>query len=154
MYPCIVLIIMVGIGILMMMYVMPSITGTFKSLGTELPATTQALMTASEFINEHTIVTFALMFGVVFGFISFLKTAVGKRIFSWIVVRLPIIGKIAKESNAAVLARTLSSLLSSGVDMLRALEITEDVIQNFQYKALLEKMPARHKPPRDPGLAA
>ena len=139
MYPCIVLIIMVGIGILMMMYVMPSITGTFKSLGTELPATTQALMTASEFINEHTIITFALMFGVVFGFISFLKTKVGKRIFSWIVVRLPVIGKIAKESNAAVLARTLSSLLSSGVDMLRALEITEDVIQNFYYKRIVKE---------------
>jgi len=143
MYPAIVLIIMTGIGVLMMMYVMPSITGTFKSLGSDLPATTQALMNASEFMTEHTILAFTLMFGVVFSIVYFFKTKIGKRVSSWSVVRLPIIGKIAKEANAAVMARTLSSLLSSGVDVLRALAITEDVVQNVFYKKIIHEAQLR-----------
>jgi type II secretory pathway component PulF len=65
-YPTIVIIIMFGIGILMMIYVMPSITGTFKSLGSDLPATTKALIAASEFMTEHTVVALGGIFGSIF----------------------------------------------------------------------------------------
>jgi type IV pilus assembly protein PilC len=136
-YPTIVLSVMVIIGILMMIYVMPSITGTFKNLGADLPATTKFLIAASDFMNEHTAVTLGSMIAVIFGFIYALRTPLGKRVFSWIVVRLPIIGNIAKEANAARTARTLSSLLSSGVDVLRSLSITRDVVQNYYYKEIL-----------------
>lgn len=136
-YPTIVIVIMFGIGILMMIFVMPSITGTFKSLGSELPATTKALIAASEFMTEHTVAALLGMFGSIFAFIYALHTRIGKRVTSWLVVRLPIIGKIAKEANAASMARTLSSLLSSGVDVLRALSITEDVVQNYYYKQII-----------------
>jgi type IV pilus assembly protein PilC len=136
-YPAIVLTIMVGIGILMMLYVMPSITGTFKSLGSELPATTKALIAASDFLNEHTILSLGSMAGFVITFLYLLRTKIGKITSAWIIVRLPIIGNIAKEANAARMARTLSSLLSSGVDVLRALQITEDVVQNPFYKKII-----------------
>ncbi len=136
-YPAIVLTVMVIIGIVMMIYVMPSITSTFKSLGSDLPPTTQALIATSEFMNEHTALTLAGLIGTVFGFIYFLRTPIGKRGFSWLVTRLPVIGTIAKEANAARTARTLSSLLSSGVDVLRALAITRDVVQNYYYKEII-----------------
>ncbi len=137
MYPSIVIIIMLGIGVLMMIYVMPSITGTFKSLGSDLPATTKALIAMSDFMTTHTLAALAGMFGSIFSFIYVLHTKIGKRISSWLIVRLPVIGKIAKEANAATMARTLSSLLSSGVDVLRALTITEDVVQNYYYKKII-----------------
>lgn len=136
-YPAIVLSVMVIIGIVMMIYVMPSITSTFKSLGSELPPTTEALIATSEFMNEHTALTLGGMAAAIFGFIYFLRTAIGKRVFSWLVTRLPVIGNIAKEANAARTARTLSSLLSSGVDVLRALSITRDVVQNYYYKEII-----------------
>ncbi len=142
-YPAIVLTIMVGIGILMMLYVMPSITGTFKSLGSELPATTKALIAASDFLNAHTILSLGSMAGFVMTFMYLLRTKTGKIVSSWIVVRLPIIGNIAKEANAARMARTLSSLLSSGVDVLRALQITEDVVQNYFYKKIIAEATLR-----------
>lgn len=136
-YPSIVLIIMVGIGILMMIYVMPSITSTFKSLGSDLPPTTKALIAASDFMKNNTLLALGGMALSVALFIYALRTPIGKRVFSWIIIRLPIIGNIAKEANAAQMARTLSSLLSSGVDVLRALTITQDVVQNFYYKRLI-----------------
>ena len=54
-------------------------------------------------------------------------------------LRLPVIGPLVKESNSARTARTLSSLLSSGVSFLSAMEITRDVVQNDFYKEVLEK---------------
>lgn len=142
-YPTIVLTVMVIIGVVMMIYVMPSITGTFKGLGAELPATTKALIATSDFMNEHTALTLGGMIGTVVFFIYALRTKIGKRIFSWIVVRLPVIGNIAKEANAARTARTLSSLLSSGVDVLRALSITRDVVQNYYYKEIIAEAALR-----------
>ena len=59
--------------------------------------------------------------------------------FDYLVLKLPAIGTLAKELNTARTARTLSSLLFSGVSIIRALEITEDVVQNVHYKAVLEK---------------
>jgi type IV pilus assembly protein PilC len=91
----------------------------------------------------HTIETIAGMIASIVLFIYLLRTRIGKRVFSWVVVRLPVIGNIAKEANAARTARTLSSLLSSGVDMLRAIAITEDVVQNYYYKEILKEAQRR-----------
>ncbi|MEX2341102.1 MAG: type II secretion system F family protein, partial [Candidatus Paceibacterota bacterium] len=136
-YPSIVLVIMSGIGIVMMIYVMPSITGTFKGMGVDLPATTKALITASDFMVANTVVFFLGLFAVIFGFIFLLRTRVGKLGWHWTILHLPIIGTMVKEVNAARTARTLSSLLTSGVDVMRSLEITTDVVQNVYYKPVL-----------------
>jgi type IV pilus assembly protein PilC len=73
----------------------------------------------------------------VLGFVYFLRTKVGKYASSWIIVRLPVIGTLAKETNSARTARTLSSLLNSGVDVIQSVEITEEVLQNVFYKKIL-----------------
>lgn len=136
-YPSIVMVIMTGIGIVMMIFVMPSITGTFKGMGVELPGTTQALIAASDFMVAHTAVFLGGMAGAIFGFIFFLRTRIGKLFWHWVILHLPVISPMVKEVNAARTARTLSSLLTSGVDVMRALEITKDVVQNVYYKPVL-----------------
>ncbi len=136
-YPSIVISVMIGIGFLMMIYVMPTITDIFDGESMDLPATTQALITTSDFMNEHTL-------WVVVGFVSiiicityFLRTSIGRIVTSWVVVRLPVIGTMAKETNAARTARTMASLLHSGVDVIRSTEITEEVVQNVYYKEII-----------------
>lgn len=136
-YPAIVLIIMVVIAILMMIFVMPQITGVFKGMGKDLPATTQFLISASDFMVKYTFAVIAGLIGAVMGFLYFLRTKWGKIIASWVVVRLPVIGNLAKETNSARTARTLSSLLNSGVDVITSINITEEVLQNVFYKEIL-----------------
>lgn len=142
-YPAIVISIMIVIGILMMMYVMPSITGTFEKLDVELPTTTKVFIAVSNFFNDHTIATLGAMIGVIVGFILFLRSAIGKKVFHYVIIKLPVIGTITKETNSARTARTLSSLLVSGVDVIRALSITEEVVQNIYYKRIIKEAAKR-----------
>jgi type IV pilus assembly protein PilC len=142
-YPVIVMTVMVVIGILMMIYVMPQITGVFKGMDMELPATTQFLIVTSDFMVNYTFFVLAGLVGAIVGFIYFLKSKAGKITTSWIIPKLPIIGTLAKETNSARTARTLSSLLSSGVDVLQSIQITEEVLQNVYYKKILHEAAVR-----------
>lgn len=136
-YPIVICIIMVIIGILMMIFVMPQITGIFKTMDQELPISTRILIATSDFLVKYTLLTISVLILSVVGFLYSLKTKWGKIVTSWVVVRLPVIGTMAKETNSARTARTLSSLLDSGVDVITSINITEEVIQNVFYKEIL-----------------
>jgi type IV pilus assembly protein PilC len=142
-YPSIVMIVMVVIGILMMIFVLPQITGVFKSMDTELPATTVFLIATSDFLVNYTFIALGGMVAAIVGFIYSLRTKWGKIATSWIIPKLPVIGNLAKETNAARTARTLSSLLDSGVDVLQSIEITGQVLQNVYYKEILKEAAVR-----------
>lgn len=137
-YPIIILCAIVLIGVLMMIYVVPTLTKTFKELGTTLPGSTQFVIFLSDTIKDHTFLL-ALAVLIIFGSIRALfyikKVQTG---FDFIITRLPALGTMVKEINSARTARTLSSLLSSGVDVTRALEITKDVLQNSHYKSVID----------------
>ncbi len=142
-YPAIVMIVMVIIAVLMMIFVMPQITGVFKNINMELPATTVFLIAASDFFVEHTLLAIGSILAVFFGFVYFIKSRVGKYVLSWLIPKLPVIGTMAKETNSARTARTLSSLLNSGVDVMQSIEITEEVVQNVFYKRILREAKVR-----------
>jgi type IV pilus assembly protein PilC len=142
-YPSIVVIVMVVIAVLMMIYVLPQITVVFKGMDKDLPGTTTFLINASDFMVEYTLLVIGGMIASFFGFIYALKTKWGKIATSWLVTRIPIIGTMAKETNAARTARTLSSLLNSGVDVITAIDITEEVLQNVFYKEILREVSAK-----------
>jgi type IV pilus assembly protein PilC len=134
---------MVVIGILMMIFVLPQITGVFESMDTQLPATTLFLIATSNFLVNYTFLALGGMLAGIVGFIYALRTKWGKITTSWIIPKLPVIGTMAKETNAARTARTLSSLLNSGVDVLQSIEITEEVVQNVFYKKILKEAGVR-----------
>ncbi|MEK7118050.1 MAG: type II secretion system F family protein, partial [Patescibacteria group bacterium] len=93
----------------------------------------------SEFIQNELWTSLVLLF-VFSGVISwFARTAIGVRVLSFIALRIPVFGKLIREFNSALVTRTLSSLISAGVDIVRAIEITEDVVENVFYKDTLEK---------------
>lgn len=127
-YPSIILSAVVVIGILMLMYVVPTLSSTFKELGVELPAATRAIVNASDFMAGNVVLVFVLLIGFFAGLMLFLRSKVGGKIVLFISLRLPIIGELVQETMSARAARALSSLLSSGVEMLSALSITGEVV--------------------------
>lgn len=138
MYPSIILAAIFLIAILMFVYVVPTLTKTFKELGTELPGSTKFVIGLSDLISNHLLLLIAGIIVLVFLGIMAFKMPKTKRGIDWLVVRLPVIGTIIKEMNAARTTRTMSSLLSSGVNISRAISITKEVLQNVYYKKVME----------------
>ncbi len=137
MYPAIVMAAMFIIGILMFMYVVPTLTATFKDLDTELPKSTQLVIFISDTLAAYPLLVFGLIFGLIIAISMASKTRKGKRFLDIIILRVPVLSKIVKDYNVALTARTLASLLSSGVGVVESLNITQDVLQNSKYKKVL-----------------
>jgi len=138
-YPTIILIAMMGIGIFMMIYVVPTLTKTFKETGTELPMSTKVIIGVSDFLSQHTLLFLLILTVVIVGSIFISKIKQVRRQIDRGVLYIPVIGKLVKEVNTARTARTLSSLLLAGVSISNALSITEEVLQNVHYKELIHK---------------
>ncbi len=139
MYPGVIVTVMMLIGIMMMIYVVPNLTKTFADLKVELPAPTKIILGISSFLEHYYLLAFLMIIVLIVGFIYGLKTKVGKRAFDFITLKIPVIAPILKESNAARTTRTLSSLLASGVDLLQAVKITGEVLQNSYYKNVMAR---------------
>lgn len=138
-YPTIILTAMFGIGIFMMIYVVPTLTKTFKDTGTELPMTTKVVVGLSDFLSEYTLLFLLILISFIVLIIFLLKIKKVQRLVDRGILYLPVIGNIVKEVNTARTARTLSSLLLAGVNISNALLITEEVLQNVHYKELIHK---------------
>lgn len=140
MYPSIIFVVMISIAFLMMIYVVPRLTKTFKDLKTELPGSTKLIIGISDLLSSHAILSLTALVAFFLGIFYFFKTSLGKNIFDSLILRVPVISQIVKETNSARTARTMSSLLSSGVDVVTAVKITGEVLQNNNYKKVLKKL--------------
>lgn len=138
-YPCIILCVMIAIAILMLVYIIPKLTLTFKEFNTELPLSTRAIISTSDFFAHYYVFIIAGILAIFASAYAFSKTLIGKHVLGQIAIKMPIIGTIVQEINSARTARTLSSLLSSGVEVVAAIKITSDVVQNIHYKEMLSK---------------
>lgn len=136
-YPSIVLIAIVVIGSLMMIYVVPTLASTFEQMHATLPFSTRVVIGISNTLTHHTLFALIFVAAVVAVVIVALRSEKGKIAFGWLLLRLPAIGTMTREVNAARTARSLTSLIASGVDVLSALDITRDVVQNKQFKEVV-----------------
>jgi len=136
-YPSIILIAIVIIAFLMMTKVVPTLSATFKELGAELPASTLAIIAVSDFMVAHTLlfVVLAFVFVIVIRFL--MRTERGGRIRDLVWLKIPLIGALVREIQSARTTRTLASLLGAGVDVINALDITGQVVQNGYHKTVL-----------------
>lgn len=139
MYPAVVLVAMVGIGILMLTYILPKITGVFQDMNVVLPPMTRFVIALSDFIRGHAIVSLGLVVGTVILLRLFSKTIMGQRVIGWLLLRMPAIGNIIIKVNCARFARIYSSLLRSGVSVIESLKIVEKTLGNIYYKDALRE---------------
>ena len=127
-YPCIILFAIVIIGILMLIFVVPTLAATFEQLGAKLPVATQIILNMSNFVTHNFVVVIIGLIAVIVGGGFFLRSKAGGTTVLFLALHSPVIGELVKETYSARAARTLSSLLTSGVEMLNALSITEEVV--------------------------
>jgi type IV pilus assembly protein PilC len=138
-YPGVIMTVMAIIGIFMLLYVVPTLTKTFTELGIDLPASTQFIINLSDFVKNNAVVSLIIIFVVaVLGYFIGKSTA-GKRFLDGLLLHFPMISEMVKEINSARTARTLASLVTSGVPFVRALQIVRDVVQNSYYKEVIAK---------------
>jgi type IV pilus assembly protein PilC len=136
-YPAVIISIMFVIAVLMLIYVVPTLTQTFKELALDLPYSTKLVIWTSDFLQNNFIFSILIVSALVA--VSYLlgRSYFGKKIFHRLILRLPAIGFIVKETNVARTTRTLSSLLAAGVNVIDAFEITQSVVQNTFYQKVL-----------------
>lgn len=136
-YPCIILVAIFGIGVLMMTQVVPTLAQTFSEMNAELPTSTQFVIGLSNFLVEYTSVAIGSFVAFVAFVYTGLRTSAGRRFLDLVFLYIPVINGIVKEVNAARTSRTLASLLSAGVDVLSAIDISKEVVQNTYFQAVL-----------------
>ena len=136
-YPIVIIVAIIGIGILMMINVVPTLAQTFEEMNAELPASTQFVIAVSNILVDYTVL--ALGGAIALGALIYVaaRTPVGRRVTDLVFLRMPLIGPMVREVNAARTSRTLASLLSSGVDVLASLEIVGEVVQNSYFREVL-----------------
>ncbi len=141
-YPAVILVAMIIVGILMLIYVVPTLSTVFEELDADLPTSTKTIIGISNLFVNHTFLLIGGLVGFVFLIIQFSRMNVGRRFFDNVFLRAPLLSSLVKQFNAARTSRTLSSLLSGGVQIIEALDVTSRVVQNHKYQELLEEAKA------------
>ncbi len=139
-YPSVIVFAVFGVGVFMMVSVVPTLSSTFKEMNVELPVATKIIISISEFLRVNSAIALVSLLIFISAFVYFVRTTKGKWFMSKVFLTVPIIKNITKELNAARVARTMSSLLQSGVDVVESLHISADVVQNMYFKDVLIKM--------------
>jgi type IV pilus assembly protein PilC len=139
-YPIVVLVVAVIVVIFLMIFVVPTFTSMFESSGAELPGITKALIAISGFMRNNYIVLFVI-FAIIFAAIRvYLSTESGRLTFDKFKLRMPLLGKIQTTSIAATFARTMSTLMGSGVGITEAIRITGKILDNTHAIEQMEKI--------------
>lgn len=138
-YPGVIITAMAGIGVFMMIYIVPTLTSTFEEIGSELPKSTRLVIFISDFFNENLILGIGIVVAIIVILYLMYKSKKGKAVLELVLLRVPVISVLIKETNSARTTRTLSSLLKAGVPYLEALNITKATITNSRFVKVLEK---------------
>ena len=129
-YPMILMIVSIAVVIFMIVEVLPTFMGMFEGSGVALPWSTQVLISLSNSIKALWYLYIVIILGVVMGTIAFKRSLKGKRFFDRLMIIIPGLKIITVKIITSRFARTLSALISSGIPLLQAMDIVENVVNN------------------------
>ncbi len=138
-YPAVIMGVMILAGVSMFVFVVPTLLKTFLDLSVALPPTTQLLLLISNIIRDHGVLALLVIIFLYLLFSWWSRRQSGRALLHRIVLSIPIVGILVQEANTARTARTLSSLMKSGVGIVDSLDITSSVVQNVHFKEVLLK---------------
>lgn len=129
-YPIVVFIVMIIVVIVVMIAVIPNFTSMFEDMGTKLPLATRMMVAASNFIIHKWYILIIVVAAIVFGCKAFKKSSVGEQFFSNIAIKAPVFGNLTIKSACSRFARTMSTLMASGISMIDAVEQVAKMMDN------------------------
>jgi type IV pilus assembly protein PilC len=129
-YPAVVLTIAVGVVALLLVFVIPVFASMFEGQGASLPAPTLLVMNMSDFMRSYIIHMIVVIGILIFAFRKFYQTPKGRLIVDRILLKLPAFGILLKKVAVSRFCATLGTMISSGVPILDALEITAKTAGN------------------------
>lgn len=139
-YPAVMSVIAVGVTIFLLTFVLPKFQPLFESRGTSLPTITIWLMNTSDLLLGYWYFWLAGLVALVIGFLFGRRTQPGQRAIDWSKINAPIIGPVIRKVIISRTIRTLGTLLSSGVSMLDALQLSSMVSGNVFYEAMWRRV--------------
>lgn len=138
MYPLILIIVMFLVVVCLSIFVLPKLNAFFQGLNANLPLTTRMILGFGDFFLAYWHIVTLSIISLVFLVSGSIKTKTGKLFLDTLAFKIPIISSLIKKTNSASLIRSLSSLLSSGVPLIRSLQITSNTVNNIYFKRALE----------------
>lgn len=136
-YPIIVLIVAVIVVIVMVVAVIPQFSDMFADMGMELPAATKLLLWLSDLFRYRWWLVAIIVVGIVVVYKLFASSDVGKHVIGKFSIKVPIFGKLNVMTAAASTARTLSTLMASGIALVDAVESVANMMGNILFKEAL-----------------
>ena len=136
-YPAVIITAIIIVGVLMLIFLIPTLAATFAEIKVELPLSTRVVIGISNLLADHYLIFIVLVLGLGLGVWRFAKTKIGSRLLDQIIMKLPVIGELNKKYNSATIMRTVSSLIGAGVSLVESLTITQKVAGNVFYQEAL-----------------
>ena len=131
MYPSVIVVVAVAVTIIMLTFILPVFAQMFSGVGSELPAPTQIVLDISNFLRANLLYMTGILVGAIAALFWWKKTPQGALNIDRFLLRMPVLGTLVRKSSVARFTRTLATLLSSGVSILEALDITAKTSGNL-----------------------
>lgn len=136
-YPIFILIVFVAVVGIIMAYVIPQLAEVLQGTGQELPLVTKIVITVSNFFKQQWWAVLLIMFALIAGLVYFFRTETGKDISDRTLVRIPIVKAFFRKLYLSRFALNLSTLISGGLPIAQALQITSEVVGNNVYRDII-----------------
>lgn len=129
-YPIVVFIVMIIVVIVVMVMVIPNFSSMFAEMGTQLPLATRIMVAASNFIIHKWWLLIIIVAAIVVGCKAFKRSSVGEQLFANMAIKMPIFGNLTIKSACSRFARTMSTLMATGISMIDAVEQVAKMMDN------------------------
>lgn len=132
-YPIILIIAAIGVIAVMLLFVIPIFIDMFADLDIEMPAITMWVMNTSKWTTAHWYIILAVIVVLIVAYKLIYRTEQGRLVIDEIKMKMPLFGKLTVKTACAQFARTMSTLLTSGISTIDALETVSKVVNNIHY---------------------
>ena len=136
-YPLFVFFVFTAVVSIMVVFIIPRMTEVLTESGQQLPFLTKTIIGLSLFLKNWALVIILALAGLVFSLFRYSKTPEGKNFFDKLLLKLPLLGDLFKKIYISRFAENLSTLITAGLPISQALEITGEIVGNDVYRTII-----------------